>query len=100
MKVRYGFNTSMGRLKFDVEVDEADLPRILIECGVDVSAASTMSAREVYTVLYCQSLIFSAAAQIRVEPENAAALRQEISDRRAERDRTLAPYKPDEPGTG
>lgn len=87
----------MGRVKFDVEVDETDLPRILTECGVDVSHAATMSATDVYTVFYCEALIFSAAAQARQEPENIVALKQEIADRRAQRDRVLQPYKPTEP---
>jgi hypothetical protein len=97
VKIRYGWNTPLGRVKFDVEVDEADLPRILIECGVDVSHAATMSAKDVYRVLYCEALMFSAAAQARQEPESTEALRQEIAERRAERDRVLQPYKPPEP---
>lgn len=95
LKVRYGWNTPMGRVKFDVEVDEADLPRILIECGVDVSAAAAMRAQDVYTVLYCEALIFSAAAQMRQEPENTQTLLQEIRDRRLERERALQRYRPD-----
>jgi hypothetical protein len=94
----------MGKRKFDVQVEEVDLPRILTECGIDPGKAELMPAVTVYKVLYAEALMFSTAAQMTEvmlrEPDAAAEqhrlaeLRAEFDKHKAARDTALKPYLP------
>jgi hypothetical protein len=89
----------MGKRKFDVQVEEADLPRILVECGIDPGKAELMSAATVYKVLYAEALMFSIAAQMVevtlrepdavAEQRRLAALQAEFVGHKTNRDTAL-----------
>jgi hypothetical protein len=55
MEVREGWNTPMGRKKFDVTFEEADLRRILIENGIPAEHAPDLPANLVFQLLECSA---------------------------------------------
>jgi hypothetical protein len=101
MQVRSGWNSEpYGRRKFDVELGEPDLRRILISHDVDPGTADTMSGRTAFRILYCEAEILARYALLRhLESDDAAtdaaadAVKGEIRELQKERDGYLAPLK-------
>jgi|GEM_PF-3489605 len=88
MKVRSGFNSEpYGRYKFDIELGEEDLGRILAGRGIDPARAAGMLSREAYKVLYAEAEMLARAAMIRhIEAEMPAgdAAARRVADGRIE----------------
>ena len=63
MEVRVGWNTEMGRTKFDVTVDELDLRRILQEGGIADDPADLTTA-EVFRLLEGEARRYSVFASV------------------------------------
>jgi hypothetical protein len=93
VKVRSGWNSDFGRVKFDVEVDEADLLRILLEIGLSVEAAASLTVKEAYKVAYCTAEILSRQALSRFDGSKAEELTAEIKALAQERNEVLAAVK-------
>lgn len=104
MLVRDGWNTPMGRVKFDIELSEEDLPRIFADAKIDVSRVSELGENAVFSLLYAEAKILSLAAQVReptlraegaqAEEARVGGLREQIAGYKTERDKVLAPFRP------
>jgi hypothetical protein len=98
MLLRNGWNTSMGRQKFDVEVSETDLVRILHEAGVEDAAGTvlTMPTRDVFLILQCEAEIWATMGLRRLAPDTAedAARKEIITSARTTQKGVLARYLP------
>lgn len=103
MLVRDGWNTHMGRVKFDIELGEEDLPRIFGDAGIDGSRIDELGENAVFSLLYAEAKILSLAAQVREpslrlpavheEEQRCNGLRGQIAGYKAERDKVLAPLR-------
>lgn len=98
MKVRSGWNSEYARKKYDVEVDEADLARLLLAAGIPLEAQPLVPAGEVHTVLYCTAEILARttlAAHARAKPgefpdDFRQQLAEEVKVLRGQRDAAYA----------
>lgn len=63
MEVRVGWNTEMGRTKFDVTTDELDLRRILTEEGIDADP-SALTVAEAFKLLEGEARRYSVFASV------------------------------------
>lgn len=64
MEVRDGWNTELGRKKFDVTVDETDYHHWLGESGVNLANASQVPIKVKFRVFQLLAAGFSLAAQL------------------------------------
>lgn len=55
MQVRTGWNTEMGRKKFDVTMEETDLARMLSDNGIPTAWAGKLRPAEVFQVMYLEA---------------------------------------------
>lgn len=101
MKIRSGWNSEpYGRRKFDIEVEEDDLRRILQANGIPLERADTMSVRDAYAILYCEAEVLSRAALARhyrsegKPDETIEHVMAEIRALREEQETFLARYRP------
>jgi hypothetical protein len=97
----------MGRVKFDIELSEEDLPRMFTDAGIDVSRVTELGENAVFSLLYSEAKILSLAAQVREpalraesaqgEEARVNGLREQIKGYKAERDKVLASFRPAAP---
>lgn len=99
MRVRSGWNSEpYGRRKFDIELGEEDLVRILTSRGID--PATVLPLREAFSILYCEAEALARAALVRhLEHEEAPqeavdTVKAEIEALHKERNAVLAPHRP------
>ncbi len=81
-----GWNTEMGRTKFDVTVDEGDLNRLLVEEGIDHAAMLTIG--EAFKLLEGEARrcsIFASVEYAVVPKEQAVPQIQEVQRLQAAR---------------
>jgi hypothetical protein len=101
MMVRRGWSIDYAKKKFDVELDENDLQRMLAERGVPDPAAlaARMSTHHVYLALDAEAMAFvhdtlrRMALELGKNDEAQDHLRK-LQAHRAERDRILGIYAP------
>lgn len=87
MEVRVGWNTEMGRTKFDVTVDETDLKRLLLEEGIDADPAALTTA-EAFKLLEGEARRYSIFASVEyavVPREQAVPQLEEAKQQRGDR---------------
>lgn len=89
MMVRAGWSTEYARDKYDVELDETDLARILGDAGIPAEAQSSLKLREAHTLLYCSAEIIAREALVRCEPKLKERLLAEAAKLAAERNALL-----------
>jgi hypothetical protein len=89
VKVRSGWSTDYGHEKYDVELDETDLSRILITGGIPLEAQARLSPTEAHTLLYCSAEIIARMALARFDPKQRDKLKAEVAALREELQRTL-----------
>jgi hypothetical protein len=85
MEVRDGWNTEMGRLKFDVTVDESDLARLLIEYGMEPGDRARLTTIESFQLLSAEAQYLSAGAAIQrgiLPPAQGQPKLDELRDKR------------------
>jgi hypothetical protein len=96
MEVSSGWNAQpYGREKFNVTVEEADVPRIFIEHGLPVERSSEVPAKLVFQLMDYTASMFAGATHVRFytaegNADQAAACTQEIGRLKAKRDAVLA----------
>lgn len=89
MKVRSGWNSEYARKKFDVELDEADLIRILIDNDIAPAEAAALPVNDAFVVLYTSAEITAKAALVEFDPSMKQQLSEEIAELRGKRARVL-----------
>lgn len=91
MEVKRGWSTDYGKNRFDVEVGETDLLRILAShgCTDPEGTASRMDTWDVFRILDCEAAAYEAAALAAQEPGSADAHKKAAAFHRAERDRIV-----------
>lgn len=96
MQVFEGYNSSYGREKFGVTVEETDLKRILIEHGVPLEAADGMGITDVFKLMRNEAAIFSRKVQASQVPDEDVKrkLALEVRELMASREKILAAYRP------
>jgi hypothetical protein len=101
MQIRSGWNSEpYGRRKFDIELGEGDLLRVLQANGIDTAKASALPHNDAYAILYCEAEILARAALIRhyqsegKPAETIQAVIGEITALRAEQETFLARHRP------
>jgi hypothetical protein len=55
MQVRTGWNTEMGRKKFDVTLEESDLGRMLLDNGIPTAWQGKLKPAEVFQLMYLEA---------------------------------------------
>jgi hypothetical protein len=102
MKVRSGWNSEYARKKYDVEVDEADLARILTARGIPLAALGTLTMGEVHDILYYTAEGLARLALGRYDKNMAGQCAEDFRKLQASRDEVLARvaarWAPSEPG--
>jgi hypothetical protein len=101
MRIRSGWNSEpYGRRKFDIELGEEDLQRVLQSQDIDAASAPSLPHNVVYAILYCEAEILARAALVRhyqAEDRGDEAVRAvigEITALRTEQETFLAPLRP------
>ncbi len=64
MEVRSGWNTEMGRKKFDVTIQEPDLWRMLAANGIPPDRASDLTSGEAFQVMWLEAEIVAKATLV------------------------------------
>jgi hypothetical protein len=95
MEVRQGWNTAMGRNKFDVTIEEADIARIFIEHDLPPERSSEVPAKLVFQVMEHTASLYAGAVHVRFytaegQHDQAQACVREIAEVKAKRDSILA----------
>jgi hypothetical protein len=97
MRIKRGWSTDYGKNRFDAEVEEADLLRVLAEAGFGDPAkiAAEMKASDVYRVLDAEVMSYVHDTLRKHEKPKAAEHSARVREYRAERDAILARYRPE-----
>jgi hypothetical protein len=96
MLIRRGWASEYAKRKFDIELDEADLVRILAVAGVadPAGVAATMNLGHVYEILDAEAMMFVSHTLSRFEPASKDTHMQAYAAYQARRDTVLAGYRP------
>ena len=86
MRVRSGWSSEYAKKKFDVEMDENDLTRMLLDNGISQEYHDKISVAERFRVLYCEVEIISRATLFVYDNSKAELLKGEIERLREQRD--------------
>jgi len=103
MKVKRGWATDFGKIRFDVEVDETDLLRMLTAhgCTTPEETAATMDTYVVFRILDAEAQAYVAATLARQEPGTAETHRAQAGAWRTQRDKLLTEVlHPKDPAAG
>jgi hypothetical protein len=94
MRVKRGWATDFGKVRFDVEVDETDLLGMLAEQGCDDPEATRkiMPGKHVYRIMNAEALTFVHHSLAKQEPAQAEEHMAKAGEHRAERDELLSKY--------
>jgi hypothetical protein len=94
MKVKRGWATDFGKIRFDVEVDETDLLRMLTEHGAadPRAVAARMDTFDVFRIMDAEAEAWASLSLSKQEPAQADVHRARVKAQRTERDRLLAKY--------
>lgn len=96
-----GWASDYAKSKFGVEIDDAELIRIMAEAGFAGSLkelediAASMKASDVYLVLDAEALMFVHHTLSKAEPQNSEKHLENMKTARRERDAILAKYRPE-----
>lgn len=93
MKVRSGWNSEYARKKYDVEVDEADLARILTSSGIPLEAMGSLTMAETHDILYYTAEGLARLALGRYDKSMAESCAAEFKALQAKRAEVLARVK-------
>lgn len=93
MKVRSGWNSEYARKKYDVELDEADIIRILIQHGLDPALSPRLPVAAAHSLLRWEAEIFSRQTLLEHDPEQAVHQQRIIDDFTAKRDELIKRLK-------
>lgn len=93
MKVRSGWNSEYARKKYDVELEEADLARILMQNGLDPAFTTRLSTGVAHCLLHWEAEILSRQTLVEHDPEQAQHQQQVIGDFTAKRDELVKRLK-------
>jgi hypothetical protein len=77
MKVRSGWNSEYARKKYDVEVDEADLARIITAAGMPMEALSIVTLGDVHNLLWYSAEILARQTLVAFDPSMSEKLTAE-----------------------
>jgi hypothetical protein len=80
MMVRSGWNSEYARKKYDVELDEADLARILISGRVPLEAQSTLSLADAHNLLWFSAEIMARQSLASFDPTLKDKLQEEARE--------------------
>jgi hypothetical protein len=99
MRIKRGWSTDFGKTRFDVEIDEDDLLRMLVEQGAEDPAAvrAAMRSMDAFRVMDAEAAAYEHMAVLSRTPEGseeAAALTLKFRAHRGERNRLIAKYLP------
>lgn len=99
MRVKRGWSTDFGKARYDVEVDETDLLRMLADYGDEdpASTAARMSTQSVMQIMDAEAMAFVHFSLSKHEPAQAEAHLAKVKEFRAERGRLLGTYVPRKP---
>lgn len=91
MEIKRGWATDFGKIRFDVQVDETDLKRMLTAhgCTTPEETAATMDTYAVFRILDAEAQAYVSASLARQEPANAEAHRAQAGAWRSQRDKLL-----------
>jgi hypothetical protein len=96
MKIKRGWSTDYGKHRFDVEVEEADLLRILAELGASdpATVSAGMTAIDVYLAMDHEAQAFAHHSLAKTEPDDAAGHYEVAKRHLTERDTIIRKYVP------
>jgi hypothetical protein len=96
MKIKRGWATDFGKVRFDVEVDEYDLRRMLAARGIEDPEAlsATMRTADVEAIMDAEAMTFVHMSLAKQEPGSKDAHEKKAAEYRAERNRVLDKYAP------
>jgi hypothetical protein len=77
LKVRSGWNSEYARKKYDVEVDEADLARIITGAGMPLEAVSIVTLGDAHNLLWYSAEILARQALVSFDPTLKQRLTEE-----------------------
>lgn len=99
MKIKRGWATDFGKVRYDVEVDETDLLRMLADYGDEDPAATAarMSTQNVMQIMDAEAMSFVHFSLSKHEPAQAETHLGKVKEFRAERDALLDKYVPRKP---
>lgn len=80
MKVRSGWNSEYARKKYDVELDEADLARILIAGRVPLEAQATLALADAHNLLWYSAEIMARQSLASFDPSLKKKLVEEATE--------------------
>ena len=91
MRIKRGWAVDYGKTRFDVEVDEVDLLRMLTAhgCTTPGETAARMDTYVVFRIMDAEAQAYVAASLLQQEPGNAAEHRQAAAHHRKLRDDLL-----------
>lgn len=93
MMVRSGWNSEYARQKYDVEVGEPDLARILTSQGIPLEALATLSMGEAHDILYFTAEGLARLALGRYDKNMAKQCAADFRKLQEQRDQVLAKVK-------
>lgn len=93
MMVRSGWNSEYARQKYDVEVGEADLARILTSQGIPLEAMGSLTMGEAHDILYFTAEGLARLALGRYDKGMAKQCAEDFRKLQAQRDEVLARVK-------
>jgi hypothetical protein len=93
MIVRSGWSSEYAKKKYDVELDEGDLLRILTEAGLPGIARGTLTLGEVHAILWCTAEILARQTLVSYDPSLKQQLTKEARDLRDKRTAVLEVVK-------
>jgi hypothetical protein len=80
VKVRSGWNSEYARKKYDVEVDEADLARIITAAGMPMEALSIVTLGDAHNLLWYSAETLARQALVSFDPSLRAKLTEEARE--------------------
>jgi hypothetical protein len=94
MKIKRGWSLDYGKFRFDVEVDETDLLRILAELGASDPAkvSASMTAIDVYLVMDHEAQAFTHHSLAKSEPDKSADHYAAATTHISQRNAVIAKY--------
>lgn len=90
MKVRSGWNSEYARKKYDVELDETDLARILQAADIPLEVQPKLNAAQAHALLYLSAEIMARQTLVRFDPSLKEDLQKEIAQLAGEKNAALA----------
>ena len=79
MKVRSGWSSEYAKKKFDVELDETDLFRIITGAGLPEHAVGEVTLREAFDILHTSAEIIARETLIQFDPSLKQSLLAEAT---------------------